>query len=95
MSLYNLVKIRKLPVLFTSLFTSVYQVLYLRPKNSPQLLWHNFNDFMEKVLCTKFCDVLVSSEEVMKLQNVESVMNDIIPANVQNNLSLVFLSYFC
>ena len=42
-------------------------------QNSSQFLWHNFNDFMEKEPCTKFCGVLIhSSHEVMKLQSFES-----------------------
>ena len=62
------------------------------PENSPLFLWHNFNDFMENKPCTKFCGVLISSHEVMKLQSSESGTSDVIPANVQH---LVFLAYFC
>ena len=60
--------------------------LILKPeaKSSPLFLWHNFNDFMEKEPCTKFCGVLTSSHEVMKLQSFESSMSDIILANVQH-----------
>ena len=32
-------------------------------KKSPLFSWHNFNDFMEKEPCTKFCGVLISSHE--------------------------------
>ena len=63
-------------------------------KNSPLFLWHNFNDFMEKEPCTKFCGVLISSHEVLKLQNFESGGIDVIPANIQNISSLVFFAYF-
>ena len=54
-------------------------------QNSSLFLWHEFNDFMEKEPCTKFCGVLIrSSHEVMKLQSFESGVIDVIPANVQN-----------
>ena len=39
---------------------------------------------MEKEPCTKFCGVLISSREVMKLQSFESGVSDVITANVQN-----------
>ena len=40
----------------------------MRPKtNVPLFLCHEFNDFMEKEPCTKFCGVVISSHEVMKL----------------------------
>ena len=42
----------------------------------------NFNDFMEKEPCSKFCGILISSHEVMKLQSFESGVSDVIPANV-------------
>ena len=61
---------------------------------TPQFLWHNFNDFMEKELCIKFCGVVISFHEGMKLQSFESGMSDVIPTNIQNNLSLVFFTYF-
>ena len=38
----------------------------LRLKNHP-FLCYNFNDFMEKEPCTKFCGVVISSHEVIKL----------------------------
>ena len=54
-------------------------------QNSSLFLWHEFNDFMEKEPCPKFCGVLIhSSHEVMKLQSFESSVIDLIPANVQN-----------
>ena len=49
---------------------------------------------MEKELCTKFCGVFISSHEVLKLQSFESSVCDVIPANVQNNSSVVFFAYF-
>ena len=55
-------------------------------ENSPLFLWHNFIDFMEKELCTKF-DILISSHEVIKFKNFESGMSDVITANIQNNSS--------
>ena len=39
---------------------------------------------MEKEPCTKFCGVLISSREVMKLQSFESGVSDVITANTQN-----------
>ena len=51
-------------------------------KKSPLFLCHNFNDFMEKEPCTKFCGVVISSHEVMKLQSSESGVSDIIPPNI-------------
>ena len=51
----------------------------LRPKLS-----HNFNDSMEKEPCTKFCGILISSREVMKLQSLESGLSDVTSTNVQN-----------
>ena len=41
-------------------------------QNSPLFSCHNFNDFFEKEPCTKFCGVLISCHEVMKLQSSES-----------------------
>ena len=38
----------------------------------------------------KFCGVLISSQEVMKLQSFESSLSDVIPTNVQNFSSLFF-----
>ena len=34
---------------------------------------------MKKELCTKFCGVLISYHEVMKLQSFESDLSDVIP----------------
>ena len=64
-------------------------------KNSPRFLWHNFNDFMEKEPCTKFCGALISSHKVMGLQRFESSMSDIISAYVPNISCLVFFAYLC
>ena len=64
-------------------------------KNSPQFLWHNFNDFMEKEPCTNFCGALISSHKVMGLQRFESSMSDIISAYVPNISCLVFFTYLC
>ena len=63
-------------------------------KNSPLCLRHNFNDLIEKEIGTEFRDVLISSHEVMKLQNFESDVSDVIIANVQNNGALVFFACF-
>ena len=54
-----------------------------------------FNYFMEKEPCTKFCGVLISSHEVMKLQSFESTVSDAISANVQYILPLVSFTYIC
>ena len=67
----------------------------LLAKSSHRFLWHNFNDFMEKESCTKFCGALISSREVMKLQSFESVVSGVIPANIENISSLAFFAYFC
>ena len=48
---------------------------------------------MEKEPFTKFCGVLISSQEVMKLHCFESSVSDIIPVNVQNISFLVFNSH--
>ena len=45
--------------------------------------------------CTKFCGILISSHEVVKLQSFESGVSDVIPANVQNISALFFLAHFC
>ena len=37
----------------------------------------------------------VSFHEVLKLYNFEFDVNDVIPANVQNILLLVFIAHFC
>ena len=54
---------------------------YPKPKTHP-FLCHNFSDFIENEACTKFCGVLISSHEVVKLQSSESGLSDIIPANI-------------
>ena len=66
----------------------------LRPKTQPcfhgiilMILW--------KKPCATFCGVLISSHEVTKLQNFESSVSDVIPANVKNIPSLVFWAYYC
>ena len=63
-------------------------------KNYSLFLWHNFNEFMEKDRCTKFCGVLISSHEVINLQSSEFVVRDFINVNVQNISLLVFFAYF-
>ena len=50
---------------------------------------------MEKEPCTKFCGVLISSHEVIKLQSFESTVSDAISANVQYILPLVSFTYIC
>ena len=47
-------------------------------KNHPCFMYHNFNDFMENEPYTKLCSVLISSYEVMTLQNIESGGSDVI-----------------
>ena len=49
---------------------------------------------MEKESCTNFCGALISSQEIMKLQNFESDVSDVIPANVQNISSLTFTQFY-
>ena len=83
---------------FLILLACSYKILSSEPpgaKQSPLLLCHNFNDFMEKEPCANFCIVLISSHEVMKLKSFESDVSGFIPANVQNISSLVFFAYFC
>ena len=58
-------------------------------KKLPLFLWYNFNDFMEKARCTKYCDVLISFQEVVNLQSFQSGVSDVKLANVQNISSLV------
>ena len=50
---------------------------------------------MEKKPFKNVCEVLVSFHEVMKLQSFEFSVNDVIPANTQNILPLVFFAYLC
>ena len=50
---------------------------------------------MKKEPCAKFCAILISSQEVMKLQSFESGLSDFVSANVQNIPALVFLARFC
>ena len=50
---------------------------------------------MEKEPCTKFCGVLISSHEVIKLQSFESTVSDAVSANVQYILPLVSFTYIC
>ena len=50
---------------------------------------------MEKEPYTKFCRVLISSHEVMKLQSFKCNMSDVILANAQNISFLVFFAYIC
>ena len=47
---------------------------------------------MEKEPCTKFCGVLISSHEVMKLQSFEFGASDVITVNLQNISALVFFA---
>ena len=47
---------------------------------------------MEKEPCAKFCGVLLSFREVIKLQSFESGESDVIPACIQN---ISFLFFFC
>ena len=56
----------------------------LKPKTQKYFLWHNFNGFMKKEICTKFCGVLTSSHEVVQLHIFESSVKDSIAVNVQN-----------
>ena len=82
---------------FLILLACSYKILSSEPpgaKQSPLFLWHNFNDFMEKEPCTKFCSVLISSHEVMKLESFESDMSGIIHTNIQKNFILGFLCIF-
>ena len=53
------------------------------PKISPLLLWHNFNDSMEKESCTEFCSALIISHKVMKLLSFETGTSDAIPVNIE------------
>ena len=48
---------------------------------------------MEKEYRTKFCDVLVSSHKMMRLQSFESGVGDVIRRNVQNISFLVCFAY--
>ena len=48
----------------------------------------------KKELCTKFCGVLISGPEVMKLQSSEFGVSNVMPANVQKNSSVVFFAFF-
>lgn len=48
----------------------------------------------KKELCTKFCGVLISCPEVMKLQSSEFGVSNVMPANVQKNSSVVFFAFF-
>ena len=80
---------------WNSLFEVVFYKRGIEVKNSPLFLWHNFNDFMVKEPCTKFCRVLIISHEVMKLQSFESGVSDVTPANLQNISALVFFAHFC
>ena len=49
---------------------------------------------MEKEPCTKFCGVLVRLHKVINLQRFEFSVSDVIPANVQNILPLIFFAFF-
>ena len=59
------------------------------------ILLHDFNDLMEKDPSTKFCGVLISSHEVIKLKSFESGVNNIIPENVQKTSCLLFVAHIC
>ena len=48
----------------------------------------------EEELCAKLCGVLISFQEIMKLQSFEFGVSDIIPANVQNIFTPSFISIF-
>ena len=50
---------------------------------------------MEKEPCAKFCGVLLSFREVIKLQSFESGESDVIPACIQNISFLFLFAYFC
>ena len=49
---------------------------------------------MENKPCTKFCGVLISIHKVMKLQNFEFGVNDVIHTNEQNIPLLFFFVFF-
>ena len=55
---------------------------------------HIIVNFMEKELSTKFYVVLLTFHEVMKLQNFEHNIGDVIPVNV-HNISGLFFAYLC
>ena len=62
-------------------------------KSSSLSLWHIFVSFMEKESYTKFCNVLVRFNKVIKLQSFEFSVSDVIPANLRN-ISPLFSLYF-
>ena len=72
----------------TSFETILFKV-DLRPKLHP-FLGHIFVKFIEKEPSTKFCVVLISFKEVMKLQSFEFDASDVIPANALNILPTFF-----
>ena len=49
---------------------------------------------MEKEPCTKFCDVLIRFQEVIKLEGFKFSVSDVITANGQNFSPLVFFAFF-
>ena len=64
-------------------WNSLFEVVFILKgnwgkKSSVLFLSHNFNYFMEKELCAKFCRVLMSSHKVMKLKSFESGVCDVI-----------------
>ena len=62
-------------------------------KLNPVFFLYNSNDFIEKEYRTKFCDVLVSSHKMMRLQSFESGVGDVIRGNVQSISLLVCFAY--
>ena len=54
-----------------------------------------FVNFMEKEPGIKFCGVLIRFPGVIKLQSLGFSVRDVIPADVQNILTLVLFGLFC
>ena len=63
----------------------------LSPKRHPGFYGTFFFNVMKENLCTKFCGILISFHEVIKLPSFEFGVNDVIPANVQNIFTAGFL----
>ena len=67
----------------------------LRPKTHPSFYVIILMILGKKEPCAKFCGVLISSHEVVKLKSSESGASDAILGNVPNISSLVFFAYLC
>ena len=87
----------KIHRIFKLITCELFIFLYMKPESKTSLLGfrRNFVNFTRKELCTKFCCVLISFQEVEKLQSFEFGVSDVIPANIENVLTLVFFAYFC